>query len=65
MGTATSWMLNAFMQFLTRASPLTQWRGTREYVDSSKRRAAPLSLNDEVDPNYWTTGLDREIRFEC
>ncbi len=19
----------------------------------------------EVDPNYWTTGLDREIRFEC
>ncbi len=23
------------------------------------------SCKAEVDPNYWTTGLDREIRFEC
>ena len=22
-------------------------------------------IRSEVDPNYWTTGLDREIRFEC
>ena len=32
--------------FQTRASPLTQWRGMRENVESSKRRAAPLSLRE-------------------
>ncbi len=29
------------------------------YVDASS------AWSCEVDPNYWTTGLDREIRFEC
>ncbi|MFY9256934.1 MAG: alpha/beta fold hydrolase [Fuerstiella sp.] len=33
-----------FKQHLSRASPLTQWRGVRQDVERSNRRAAPLSL---------------------